>query len=93
MAAGLPSLLVIERNLDTGQAGVLSLLPGWVLASQIQSCGHHQVWRLRAFGAEAKRQHNQPPRMMAPAFIVAGMDVVAIDRERAYRLKPECTRC
>jgi len=42
MAAGLPSLLVIERNLDTGQAGVLSLLPGWVRASQIQSCGHHR---------------------------------------------------
>ncbi len=39
MVSGLPSPLVIERNLDTGQAGVLSLLPGWVLASQIQSCG------------------------------------------------------
>lgn len=41
MVAGLLSPLVIERNLDTGQAGVLSLLPGWVLASQLRPCGHH----------------------------------------------------
>ena len=46
MVAGLFSPLVIERNLDTGQAGVLSLLPAGVLAQQLRPCGHHHKQHL-----------------------------------------------